>query len=411
MRASTKKKYKQTTTQTYRTFVTPTLLAGDRSLADVVAHEIAHSWTGNLVTNATWDHFWLNEGWTVWLQRKITSRLAQNDKVLDFEALGGLHSLQKSVDFMPQHTNKLVLEIGTGDPDDFYSSVPYEKGFNLLMVLERRVGKVAFESFFQTYIEHYANQTLTSEDFKGFFLNHFRKQKTSLDDFDWDAWFHDTGMPPELVDFDKTMGNDSEQMAALWLAVDRDGRMLPSDSNKNVNYDREGRVLPSDSKNVKSWSTNQTTLFLDTLKSATEDLPLSVDTVRAMDRLYGFAETKNAEILCRYCELAVAAEDESILPIVLQFCTSQGRMKFVRPLYRALFASNMGRQAAQETFLRHADFYHPICSKMIAQDLKRSNEKGKSKLKPWGSLSWSMGVGVAAVAAIGATVFLRRTKR
>ena len=71
------------------TFVTPTLLAGDRSLVDVVAHEIAHSWTGNLVTNATWEHFWLNEGWTTWFQRKIMSRILKNDKFVDFDAVGG----------------------------------------------------------------------------------------------------------------------------------------------------------------------------------------------------------------------------------------------------------------------------------------------------------------------------------
>ena len=118
------------------TFVTPTLLAGDRSLADVVAHEIAHSWTGNLVTNATWEHFWLNEGWTTWFQRKIMSKIRLDDLFLDFDATSGYKNLQDDVNRMPDEYTSLIPKLGDSDPDECFSSVPYEKGFNLLYALE-----------------------------------------------------------------------------------------------------------------------------------------------------------------------------------------------------------------------------------------------------------------------------------
>jgi leukotriene-A4 hydrolase len=337
------------------TFVTPTLLAGDRSLADVVAHEIAHSWTGNLVTNATWEHFWLNEGWTTWFQRKIMARIHLDDLFLDFDSVGGYKDLQDSVNLQPEKYTCLIPKLGDSDPDDCFSSVPYEKGFNLLYSLEKRVGTPAFENFFQAYIAKFAYKTVTSDDFKHFFQEHFVGNE-AIADFDWNAWYNEPGMPPEMPNFDGTHTRASEHLATLWIAVDRQGRMLPT-------------------TDVKSWSTMQVTSFLDTL--LVEKTPLQVSTLAAMNKQYGFAESRNSEILFRYCQLAVAAEDESILPTVVRFITTQGRMKFVRPLYRSLFHSSMGKKLAVKTFLANKDFYHPICSKMVATDLCVKNRQGK----------------------------------
>ena len=151
------------------TFVTPTLLAGDRSLADVVAHEAAHSWSGNLVTNETWEHFWLNEGWTVFLQRKIMAKVYNDDKFFDFDAIGGWKDLKDSVEEMPDAYTKLIPELGDGDPDDAFSSIPYEKGFNLLYSLERMVGKDKFGEFTKAYFNEFKFGVITSEKFQNFF--------------------------------------------------------------------------------------------------------------------------------------------------------------------------------------------------------------------------------------------------
>jgi len=124
------------------TFATPTLLAGDRSLADVIAHEIAHSWTGNLVTNHTWDHFWLNEGWTVWLERKITSKVKGNDEVGKLSAQIGLKDLKSNIDLMGSD-NPFTCTMWTltgQDPDDAFSSVPYEKVRDCTKCLNQHCG-------------------------------------------------------------------------------------------------------------------------------------------------------------------------------------------------------------------------------------------------------------------------------
>ena len=333
------------------TFVTPTLLARDRSLADVVAHEISHSWTGNLVTNATWDHFWLNEGWTTWFQRKIMARLHKNDKFLDFDALGGVKSLQDTIKSeIPKKFQSLVLPIGDGDPDDSYSSVAYEKGFLFLTSLERRVGTPAFEAFFKAYVQHFKSTTLTSEDFKSFFTDYFKGVQAVIKDVDWEAWLYGCGMPPEDIKFNRSLAEASEILAKEWLTFDRDGGNAPT-------------------TDIESWSSNQITCFLDALQVLTEKQPLQLSTLKNLDNLYSFSQTQNSEILFRFCQLSIASEDDSMLMVILYFITSQGRMKFTRPLYRALFASKMGKAIAVEAFLQNKDFYHPICVKMIASDL------------------------------------------
>jgi leukotriene-A4 hydrolase len=368
------------------------LLAGDRSLADVVAHEIAHSWTGNLVTNATWDHFWLNEGWTTWFQRKIMARIHKDDRFLDFDALGGYKTLQDTIDReMPQEFQRLVLHIGTNDPDESYSSVAYEKGFNLLYALEKRVGKDAFEQFFQKYVANFAYKTLTSDDFRDFAQQHLGEP---ISDFDWPTWFHTPGMPPEVPQFDTTLAAASERLARHWVATDRNGCMLPT-------------------QNISSWSSLQITCFLDALQVQLGSQPLQQSTLRCMNQLYKFADSRNSEILFRYCELAIAAGDTSILPVVVHFITSQGRMKFTRPLYRALYASVMGKDLAVSTFLAHKDFYHPICAKMIASDLRiertNSSERALSLAEWLPTVTWTLAV-AAGVAVVGISL-ARRQKR
>lgn len=333
------------------TFVTPTLLAGDRSLADTVAHEIAHSWTGNLVTNATWDHFWLNEGWTVWFQRKIMGRIKKNPKFIDFDAIAGRKSLSDAVSTMPEKNTSLVLNIGDGDPDDSYSKVAYEKGFSFLLYLERLVGTVAFEAFFRAYIKEFASKTLTSTDFRKLFVKFF-EEKDVISEIDWKAWLHGTGMPPVQVDLDKSMAEASQQLSDQWFAVDRAGQH------------------PPESNAIVSWSTQQVACFLDDLQMKVSDCPLQLHTIRTMDAMYNFSKSLNSEILLRYCVIAIQAEDELILPVAIRFATTQGRMKFTRPIYRALYRSKMGRDIAVSTFLANKDFYHPICAKMVALDLR-----------------------------------------
>ena len=275
------------------TFITPTLLAGDQSLVDVVAHEIAHSWTGNLVTNQTWEHFWLNEGWTVWLERKIMARMKKDDAYLDFGAIGGWKALKNSIDLLPPDFSRLIPKLGDNDPDDAFSRVPYEKGFNLLYSLEQKVGSEAFEAFAKAYLHKFKYKTVTSFEFRDFFKEHF-KDNEKIQDFDWESWLHAPGMPPETPVFDQRLASEAIHLADLWMKYD---------------VDTTNDTSSISSVSVEKWSTSQMTCFLDSLitQCETRKKPLDVDTITALNKQYGMANSRNSEILSRVCELAIKA--------------------------------------------------------------------------------------------------------
>ncbi|KAL7499026.1 hypothetical protein ACHAWT_009622 [Skeletonema menzelii] len=377
------------------TFVTPTLLAGDRSLADVVAHEAAHSWSGNLVTNETWEHFWLNEGWTVFLQRKIMARVYNDEKFFDFDAIGGWKDLKDSVEEMPEGYTKLIPDLGDGDPDDAFSSIPYEKGFNLLYSLERMVGKEKFGEFTKAYFHEFKFGVITSEKFQKFFESYF-EGVVDVSSFDWETWLCQPGMPEEPT-FDRTLSAECEELAKAWVLLD------------------EGNGGETPVTNISDWSTAQTVTFLDALTNLCNgrSKPLSLDTIQSMKETYNMQQSKNSEILHRFCMLAVAAGDSDIIPTVIRFITTQGRMKFVRPLYRALYKSDMGKDIAVKTFLANREFYHPIAAKMVATDMsvgKADEKDGESKSKKKEGVSL-MVVGAVVVVAAAVGIALRRGKR
>lgn len=130
------------------TFATPTIISGDKSNIDVIAHEIAHSWSGNLVTNASWQDFWLNEGWTTYIERRIQG-VIHGEEMFHFSAIIGWKALRESVnEFGEKHEfTKLVVNLEGEDPDDAFSSVPYEKGFNFLYFLDQTVGREKWNKF------------------------------------------------------------------------------------------------------------------------------------------------------------------------------------------------------------------------------------------------------------------------
>ena len=334
------------------TFVTPTLLAGDRSLAGVVAHEIAHSWTGNLVTNATWEHFWLNEGWTRWLERKIKAKTSGKGQLLeDFDLATSQRNLTGAV--------KHFMEIGQGaltalvppiegvDPDDAFSLVPYEKGSSLIHLLERTVGEEKFSKFVMKYIKEFRFSTVTTAQFRAFVLQELGPVST----IDWSRWFHAPGDVPQKLALDETLGAKAVALAASW------------------------RTGSSSLTSLAGWTTDEKVAFLDALGAGGDDgrteSAVSLAVLDAIDDAYALTSDANAEIRSRWCKLLLSAGAARGVALAVDFVTCQGRMKFVRPLYRALrdSPSDGAAAAALATFLNHASFYHPICRKMVAHDL------------------------------------------
>ncbi|EFA75862.1 leukotriene A4 hydrolase [Heterostelium album PN500] len=331
-------------------FVTPTLLAGDRSLENVIAHEIAHSWCGNLVTNRFWSEFFLNEGFTVFVERKIIGRLYGED-MFQFEAINGLKHLKDDIDQFGA-TNPLTAlrpNLDGIDPDDAFSSVPYDKGFNLLCYLQSLVGVTEFEAWLKSYIAHFAYQSITAEQMKNYFINYFTEKgmADAIAVVDWQSWFNNPGMPHNQVAFTCQLAEQAKELAKKWIATKGDGIESASD--------------------FQAFNSQQTILFLDTLLVLTANDHLPVDAIEKMDKLYHLTETRNAEYRAKWYSLCLQSGITRIQPLVAKFLVEQGRMKFVRPLYREL--NKVNRELAVSTFTTHRNFYHNICSKMVAKDL------------------------------------------
>jgi leukotriene-A4 hydrolase len=328
------------------TFVTPTLLAGDRSLADVVAHEIAHSWSGNLVTNLTWGDFWLNEGFTVFLERKIMTAIHGDRAYFPFLASIGWCDLKGSVAaFGADHPfTALRPNLEGVDPDDSFSSIPYEKGFNLLWFIEGLVGIEAFEGFLLAYFDRFKFDHVTTDRFKECLYTHFDAVKDKLDAIDWKAWVETPGMPPVTPDFSNPLSEQCNALAKRWLDAD---------------------TAACSAVDLQGWTSKQVIVFLDAVLAA-ENKTIDVE---KFDAAYSFNASRCSEIRLRWYQIAIRAGHAAVAPKVVEFLTEQGRMKFTRPLYKELFASAFGKEIAVATFQKNRTMYHNICSKMVAKDL------------------------------------------
>lgn len=338
------------------TFLTPSLLCGDRSLVDVVAHEIAHSWTGNLVSCQNWENFWLNEGFTMFLERKILARL-HGESWRQFNSHIGLADLRESVQqFGEDHpATALIPNLADTDPDDVFSAVPYEKGYTLLYVLEELVGGPSvFEPFFRAHVQKFAGLSIHSEDFKAFVLEYFSKDPdvaTKLRAFDWEKWYFGRGMPVTIPHYSEDLLLPCRHLAQQWLDRSRAKSQTDVEARFNV-------LSPA-----------QQTLFLDQLVQHATSLDASV--VEELDRAYSLSSSKNVEILLKWYLLCIRSKTESAFPAAASFATQHGRMKYCRPILRELAKSGeTGKRLAQETFAQHRAFYHPIAAQMIAKDLQ-----------------------------------------
>nr|XP_033807890.1 leukotriene A-4 hydrolase [Geotrypetes seraphini] len=332
------------------TFVTPTLLAGDRSLSNVIAHEIAHSWTGNLVTNKTWEHFWLNEGHTVYLERRIGGCLF-NEQFRHFQAVGGWKELKESVGTFGA-TNvltNLIPSLKDVDPDVAYSSVPYEKGFALLFYLEQLLGGPdVFVGFLKAYLHAFAYKSVVTDDWKNFLYSYFKDKMTILEKVDWEAWMHTPGMPPVKPKYDMTLANACIALSQRWI------RATQCD------------LCSFCSADLKQFSSHQKIEFLALLL---QEEPLPVSHVKRMQDVYNFNAIKNSEIRARWLRLCIRSRWDAAIPLALKMATEQGRLKFTRPLFRELYNFDAAREETIHTFLRHRPFMHPVSAMLVGKDL------------------------------------------
>jgi len=315
------------------TFLTPTLLAGDRSMVNVVAHELAHSWTGNLVTNTNAEHFWLNEGFTVFAERRILEAL-EGREVAELHAALGRNDLDEAIarftkNGQPELT-KLRTKLDGIDPDEAFSVVPYEKGYLLLRALEAAAGREAFDVLLKSWLQAHRFGAATTDDF----IAHFEKHAPGLlARVNALAWIDQPGLPADAP------RAQSSRLDALRKFV--------------------GKI--PEAAEVAAWSPTEWQLFLEWSPRT-----LSADQLATLDARFGLSKAKNTEIFVGWLLLALGCGSTAVLPQVEAFVGRVGRMKYLKPLFTALHANPATRAAAKALFEKNRERFHPIAKQVIA---------------------------------------------
>ncbi|HSS00469.1 MAG TPA: leukotriene A4 hydrolase C-terminal domain-containing protein, partial [Kofleriaceae bacterium] len=304
--------------------------AGDRSLVNVLAHELAHSWTGNLVTNANAEHFWLNEGFTVYAERRILEAV-YGSELAELHAALGRRDLDHAVErFKDQPAmTRLRTQLTGIDPDEAFSEIPYEKGYSFLRALEEHVGRDRFNAWLGDYITAFRFQSITTDDF----IAHISR-----------------ALPGAL----EAVG------AARWLDGDGIPDNAPRPRSQRLDAIRAlGDTLP-DAALAASWSATEWQLYLDAVPR-----PSPAAHLRALDERFALSRSTNYEILVAWLVLALRSGYVDVLPRVEDVLGAVGRMKYLRPLYAAMAADERSRPAARRIFDRLRDTYHPIARQVV----------------------------------------------
>lgn len=319
------------------TFATPTLLAGDRSLTSVIAHELAHSWSGNLVTNATWNDFWLNEGFTVYFEHRIIEALYGHDDA-EMHALLALQDLKSTVEDFTAGNNvndtKLLLDLKGRNPDDAVTDIAYNKGYFFLRSIEEKYGRDKFDAFLRAYFSGHSFQSMTTASFvstiKEFYAT---KNNIALPDELFNQWIFSTGLP---ADCPVPVAKKFEAIDAALSAYSEDGKTLPA---------------------KVSWGTQEWLHFLKNLPEK-----LSHEQLKALDKFGNFTASNNAEILTVWLVSAIRNNYSPAYPKLEQFLINTGRRKFLNPLYNALLKTPEGRTRAVEIYKKARPNYHYVAT-------------------------------------------------
>lgn len=326
------------------TFATPTILAGDRSLVALVAHELAHSWSGNLVTNETWNDFWLNEGFTVYFEQRIMEKIygmeyaKMQTKLSMGELKHTIHRLDTSGKAADSH---LYLELEGRNPDDGMTDIAYEKGRFFLQTIEAAVGREKFDAFLKEYFTTNAFKPMNTERFLAYLDEHLLMGDEKLKaDLQIDAWVYGPGLPSNCP---KTESKELDRV------------------NQEVAAFNEGAKKAAD-LDTANWTTHHWLYFLRNLK---EDL--SAEQMKDLDAALAFTDSKNCEISCDWFQHCIRHEYKEAYPNMKDFLIRVGRRKFLTPLYTPLSQTEEGKAWAKDVFEIARKGYHSVSENSIAE--------------------------------------------
>ncbi|MEO6103361.1 MAG: M1 family metallopeptidase, partial [Pseudoxanthomonas sp.] len=331
------------------TFATPTVIVGDKSLVSLIAHELAHSWSGNLVTMSTWKDIWLNEGFTSYVENRITEQLYGKD-LADMENVISQDGLKKDMADMAAGDQLLALEPLTGrDPDEALTQIAYTKGQWFLTFLEQRYGRATFDAFIRKWFDEHAFTSQDSAEFERF-LNAelIAKNPGKATEAEIHTWLHEPGIPSfapiaTSVPFD-AVGAERD----AWLA----GQKKPADID------------------TSKWNTQMWVHFIEGMPETLTEAQLA-----ELDAAYHFTGTANGEIAQRWYPLTVRSGYLTARPAIADFLSRIGRRKLIMPTYAALAATPDGKAFAQGVFDKARAGYHPITTGSVEQTLAAGKPK------------------------------------
>jgi len=317
------------------TFATPTIIVGDRSLVSLVAHELAHSWSGNLVTNATWADFWLNEGFTVYFENRIMEKVYGAEQAAMLADLGwdGLQAAIAAAGGAAAPDTRLHLDLAGRDPDAGLTDIAYEKGATFLRTIEAAVGRPRWDAYLKDYFDRHAFQPQTSAGFLADLRAHLIKGDAALErQLGLDAWVYEPGLPANAVHVSSAAFAKVDAAAKQW-------------------NDRAGK-----GPDVSAWTTSERVRFLNRLARRQSAAQLA-----ALTALLALDTQRNSEVRFAWLRLAIANRYQPAAANLEDFLTSMGRRKFVLPLFTDLMAQGeWGRPIATRVYAQARPGYHSV---------------------------------------------------
>lgn len=331
-------------------FITPTVIVGDKSLVSLIAHELAHSWSGNLVTMSSAKHGWLNEGMTSYVENRIVEAL-YGQEFAEMEFVIARDALVKSIGSLAPGQQTVAVRPGVElDADDALSEVTYDKGAWFLQFLEERYGREDFDAFLRGYFDHFAFKSIDTGTFVEYFKDHLMSahpDKVSMEELE--EWLYEPGIPAS-----------APQVESQRLALVDTARLAW----------RGSAELPS-RQLTDEWSSQEWIHFLEGMPER-----LSMEQMSQLDTAYAFTGTANGEVAMRWYPLAVRSGYRVAYPQMEEFLQRVGRRKLVIPVYEALAQSDEGLALAKVVLARSRPGYHPITTASVQQVIDRAQAVG-----------------------------------
>jgi len=318
-------------------FITPTVVAGDKSLVSLIAHELAHSWSGNLVTNATWEDLWLNEGFTSYVENRIMEEVFGKDRAVMEQSLE-VARLKGQLETIDAADTILNLKLNGRDPDDAFSSVPYIKGQLFLLYLEEKFGRERFDVFVKQYFDNYSFKSLNTAEFVTYLNENLINKFPGIVSSDKvNEWIYQPGLP----------GDAPNPTSDVFKVVDTN---LKSWLDGSTSLDSLG---------TDKWTVHEWLHFINNLPR-----DISIDNMKEIDSAFNLTQTTNAEIAFAWFMLAVGNGYQEVYPALDKHLTGIGRRKLIVPLYKTLVKHNK-KDWANEVYLNARPGYHPLAQGTI----------------------------------------------